>query len=272
MTISTTSYIDFLKNEFTSRKLTNGSYSLRAFARDIGLSPSSLSLILKGSQGLSVERAHKIAHSIGMTERQKAFFCDLVESQHGRSYKSRNEASKRLALINSKSNNEISLESFSIISDWYHYAILELFTLKDFEGSYDWISKKLKITQSEAKKAVLRLKKVGLLKENGNFLEVTESETYSMTDIPSAALKKFHKQILKKAEIAIDRQPIQKRDITSATMAINSKYLPEAKKDIENFRRKFMKKYGEVKSKDTVYNLGVQFFSLLETDNNKESR
>jgi transcriptional regulator with XRE-family HTH domain len=70
-------YRDFLSNELRSRQLANKSYSLRAFARDIGISPASLSLTLKGNLGLSVKTAKKVAEEIGLSKNQKDFFVTL---------------------------------------------------------------------------------------------------------------------------------------------------------------------------------------------------
>jgi plasmid maintenance system antidote protein VapI len=44
---------DFINREFDLRSSKNGSYSLRAFARDLGISPQRLSHLLSGKKGIS---------------------------------------------------------------------------------------------------------------------------------------------------------------------------------------------------------------------------
>lgn len=265
----TTTYQNFLNNEFLSRKLINSSYSLRAFARDIDISPSSLSLILKGSQGLSVEKAKCIAKNIGMNKEQEGLFCDLVESKHSRNKQKRKDAHQRILNQNKNARGVISLDTFSVISDWFHYAILELMSLKNFKSDSNWIARKLSISVSEVKKAIVRLENQKMVVVEKGVFRATDSDTLSPSDFTSSALKKFHKQILNKAIMAIDEQELNQRDFSSITLAFDSADMKEAKKDILNFRRSFMKKYGSSTEKNTVYNLGISFFRLTNEKDKK---
>lgn len=58
---------------------------------------------------------------------------------------------------------QVSIDTCSVISDWYHYAILELTYVSGFKANPNWIVKKLSITVEESKSAVERLKRLGLL-------------------------------------------------------------------------------------------------------------
>ena len=51
----------------------------------------------------------------------------------------------------------MSIDKFSVISEWYHYAILELTYVSGFKADYKWIARKLSITVEEAKVAIERL-------------------------------------------------------------------------------------------------------------------
>ena len=55
---------EFLGAEFSKRKLRNETYSLRAFARDLGVSASRLSEILSGKLGISEKTAETIASKL----------------------------------------------------------------------------------------------------------------------------------------------------------------------------------------------------------------
>jgi hypothetical protein len=48
-----------------------------------------------------------------------------------------------------------------MISDWYHFAILDLTRLDDFQPEPAWVSRKLGLTVSEVKIAVERLLRLG---------------------------------------------------------------------------------------------------------------
>lgn len=57
-------HIYFLKREFERRTLRNANYSMRAFARDLGLPVSKVSEMLRGKQGISRDYAQNIAKKL----------------------------------------------------------------------------------------------------------------------------------------------------------------------------------------------------------------
>ena len=80
--------------------------------------------------------------------------------------------------------------------------------------------------------------------------------------IPSDALKKFHSQVLKKAEEALFTQPIDERDFSATVFPVQKKDIPWAKEELKRFRRGFIERLEQAPKKESVYCLSVQFFSL----------
>ncbi|AGH94332.1 hypothetical protein A11Q_112 [Pseudobdellovibrio exovorus JSS] len=72
------SYRGFLKDFFHQKQKANKSYSLRAFARDLGLTPQTLSLTLKNKRRMSLESASRITKKLQMPLCEAAYFLDLV--------------------------------------------------------------------------------------------------------------------------------------------------------------------------------------------------
>jgi cyanate lyase len=60
--------VDILKNIFQERINKNPKYSLRAFARDIGLSPSLLSMVMSGQRQLTAKQAAKISLKLKLSD------------------------------------------------------------------------------------------------------------------------------------------------------------------------------------------------------------
>lgn len=90
------SYRAILRQELRLRKKFNRKYSLRAFARFLGLAPDRLFSVLNGDFGLSLNAAQKLAERLGFSEQQAGYFCDLVESEHARSPSKRALARSRV--------------------------------------------------------------------------------------------------------------------------------------------------------------------------------
>lgn len=254
-------YREILKNEFESRSSRNARYSLRAYSRDLGISPTSLSLILSGQQGLSKTQAEKVARQIGFNADQRRMFIDLVECAHARSSKVRDLARLRL-IKHDTSGSSLQLDMFRTIADWYHLAILELTTLSFFKSDAIWIAKNLDITPAQAEQAIERLKKLELLEEVGGVLKQTHGFLATPSGIPDAAIKSFHHQILKKADDAIDSQSVEERDFSAVIFAMDEDDLTWAKDRLREFRRELMGRLESNPKKKSIYCLNLNLFRL----------
>jgi uncharacterized protein (TIGR02147 family) len=257
-----TSYRDILKDKLSERCQKNGKYSLRAFARDLEFSPQRLSHVLSGRHGLSPEAAEKVAINLGMNPEEVKFFCALVQEKHARSKVVKNMAKEMLHTIKSQ-YKDLSLEHFKVISDWYHFAIMELTLIEGFSSDVKWISKALGITEIETKMAIERLIRLTLLEKDkqGN-LTLTGQFFADPKGTPSQALRNFHRQLMEKATQSLEFQKIEQRDIASVILAIDEDDIPRAKEMIKKFRTKFDNEFSASKRKTKVYCLGIQLFSL----------
>lgn len=255
-----------IEEEFNFRVKENSSYSLRAFARDIGISPSQLSEVLKQKIGLSSKKAVSIAEKMGFSKNEVLLFKAMVEAEHGRSPRIIEEAKKVIASNKHSSNFKgLSLDGFKLISDWQYFAILSTMEIDDYDGTTLYISKHLGLEISLIEDNIKRLLKLDIIDlKEGKFLPTGEMLT-TTHDIQSSALKKFHKQHISKSAEAIDKVSVEKRDITTMTMAIDIKKLPEAKKLITKFRRDLCQ-FMEDGQKNHVYNLNVQLIPLSELE------
>jgi len=266
-------YRDILKTRLEERCRANPRYSLRAFARDLKISPSRLSEILRGKQGLSKQYSEQIAHRLGLNENETQVFTSMVTLTDARSKKERALAKTLLTQLEESEQkvNAIREDTFRVIEDWYHYAIIELVQMPSFVNSAVWISRRLGITIYEADAAIARLKRVGLLAEEKGKLVATERGYVTTDEIPSESIRKFNLQILEKASTAITTQSIHEREIGTLTIGIDERDLPEYKQMIKTFRRR-VNQLAMARAQSTgskvkqVYCLAVQFFRLTNKD------
>ena len=168
----------------------------------------------------------------------------------------------------SDSVKNLDLEIFSIISDWYHYAILEIINLDSFQNDISWIAKKLNLNEEVVSKAIQNLLSAKLLyitpqneiKATDSFLAVKQ---YNFS---SVAMRKRQKQIMQLNMIKIDSLDISNRDHSSITLTLDKDLLPEIKEKIKEFRRtlaNFIVK--NTKNCDEVYELQLSLIPLTET-------
>lgn len=235
----------WLQDEFTRRCRVNSRYSLRAFARSLELDPSTVSQMLSGKRRVSKKMLDKIEQKVGMK------FVFDTEDMH-------KSLGKRYSIL--------SKDLFSAISDWYHFAILDLTLLKNFESDPSWIAHQLGISPTEASIAIDRLKRLDLLTEIDNKLVKTKTNFSNYKEgETSGAHKEYQRQIVEKSLHAIDGCPQELKDITSMTIAGNSKKLSAVKDVIKKFRRE-LAAFMEDGSGDAVFHLAVQLYPVTNIE------
>ena len=258
-------YVIKLKEQFEVRTSKNTSYSLRAFARDLEMIPSRLSDILNYKKGLSEESAKKLATKLGLSSNEIELFTLSAKALHARSDKDKKEASSLLQkkLKSLKVIQKLDSNEFESTNNWYHLTLLELLELKDCDHSLDWFSKKLKLNKAVVKLALQRLQNLGWITYKNGKYKATYEQSESNFDISSQSIKSFHEEMLKKAEHSLYFDDVEDREFLNMTLAFSKNQLKEAKETIRQFQKDFAEKYySDVKTKDSVYQLSIQFFRL----------
>ena len=261
-------YRTYLKDELGLRALANPQYSLRAFARDLQISPQVLSSVLNGKKNISSEVAIKIADKLKLSEVNRSYFHDLVELSQAKSQGLREVIKYRLGCYEQNvTYRTIQEDIFKIIADWFHTAILELTMTDGFQNDPRWISERLGISPQDARLAVDRLLSLELLEVTSKSYKKTDINFATRNDISSAALRQCNRQILEKAIIALEEQSVEQRDFGTMVMAIDPKKIPEAKKRIRKFR-KDLSHFLETGERKEIYAIGTQLFSLSKLQSN----
>lgn len=248
---------NILQNEFQLQFAKDPYFSVRSFARMLEIDSSSLSKILSGQRTISTKLVHRICDKLHFGPKLRG---QLLGEIHGQS-------------TEPSPYHQMTTDTFAVISEWYHFAILELTYVEDFKNSPRWIAKKLGLRPAQAKLAVQRLLRLGLLKESkGQLIKTHASLTNYSEGITSSAHRHLQLELLNKAISCIETVKPANKDITSMTMAIDLAKMPQAKKRILKFRRD-MCKFLESGLREEVYSLSIQLYPLTVVKNkNMEKR
>lgn len=246
-----------LQEQLAERCSRNPNYSLRSFAKMLDISPSALSSMLNGKRPVTHKMKERLGLKLGLevSDLQK-----LKSRAHGNS--------KRTDTIAAESFQQITVDTFAIISEPYHYAILELAKTSDFQWSPRWLAKRLQITVSEINMALERLERVGLLgrDDDGEYFDTTNGFSTDIREgLSSQAQRRFQERSLEQSIKALQTVPVELRDNTSMTMAIDVKDLAKAKAHIKDFRRRFCHDMESVPETNEVYQLTISFIPLTNT-------
>lgn len=265
-------YRTILQTELARRCEKNARYSLRAFAKGLGFNSAVISQILSGKRIPSAKTATKLAQGLNLSpEQEHDFFSSLADVQRTRGLQRMSPVFKKLnesELSRQGPPADLSIDTFRIISDWYHYAILELSCTEGFKSNINWIAKELRIGVTETKLAIERLLKLGLLGEkNGVFFKTTERLTTADKHLTTPALRKYQKQILEKAIESLENDPIDIRSMSSMTMSVDPKNILFAKKLIDECTKQIsaLLRSG---NQTEVYQLQVSLYPLQKKEGN----
>tara|TARA_B110001454_G_scaffold28073_1_gene27441 strand:+ start:33019 stop:33852 length:834 start_codon:yes stop_codon:yes gene_type:complete len=265
--------VEFLRGCLTEKIQKNSRYSSRAFARDIGVSPAFVSMLLAGKKKLSLDRAKKIVIALDMSERQSSQFLRAVALSSLPSDSHSSEDLENL-LFNRRERKDIyamEVDQFKFFSNWYNVAILDLTTCSNFQSDINWIANRLQISPIVVQDATDRLLRLGLLKKEKGILKKTNKHIAIPTSAPASTIRNFHQQMIEKAKDHLNSQEASdfiRRDISSITFSIDARKVEEAKKLINDFKNQMADFLTEGQCND-VYQMNIQFFPLTKSEAKK---
>lgn len=240
-----------LRSELKRRQDRNPAYSLRAFARSLKVSPAQLSQLVSGKRPLTLKTLEKLSRELGLSPLEKKM---VLESTLAR-----NPASTPALLLRD--------DEFRTISDWYHFAILSLTKVKGARKDPAWIAERLGIAVPQARDAVERLERLGILSSGREFRQITEPIRV-ISEVPSAAIQRSHQQNLSLAAEKLVSVPLERRDFSSMTMAVNPAQMARAKRAIEKFQDELFALLQQGQAEE-VYTFACQLFPVTRPSDAK---
>lgn len=241
-------YRRWLEREYLERRSRNRLYSIRSFARQLGVSKTSLAEVLAGKRDLSKKNALTVATKLNLSPAEKTALLDSIRRARGRDV--------------AHPDTRLSDDVFRVIADWYHYAILNLAKLPTHEARPEWLAERLHVSVSDVAQAIERLVRLDFIAVEGNKLVRKVGSLDTVADVPSAAVRRHHAQTLRLAEASLDRDPVDVREFGVITCAVDPSKIPIAKEKIRAFRRKLAVEL-ESTNPDRVYTLAIQFFPVV---------
>ncbi len=240
----------FLLSQYETACRKNSSFSLRAYALKLGIDSSTLSRLMKGDRKFTLEMFQTLSKKMGMPSFEKQNF--LQE--------------KTASASSHTSYQKISLDIFSAISDWYHFALIELVRTKNFRADAKWIAQRLGIPVNVAHSAIERLERLGWIVKSskGKWIERAGNTTHADPEDRAEGHRKLQKQLSEKSLEALDKFSLDERDQSSMIVAVNPKRLEEVRKRVDTFRRELTDYLEKDKDRDSVYTLLISFFPLTK--------
>ncbi len=247
-------YLTKIKEDLSQRQRTNPHYSLRAYARDLGLHSGTLSQVIQGKRALPFKSTKRVIEKLNLGPKEQTYFLESL-------YRTKT----RLDDIKVAPNDDRFMldESYhKVIAEWEHFAVETLLELEDVVVTAAEVARRFGITENRADVVINNLKVCGLVKEDETGrLRKAHSGLRTTEDVKSRALRESHLETLEIGKKKLDEIGVEFRDFSSMTIAMDLERMPEAKTIIREFRQKMEALLRDGKKTD-VCQLAIQFYPL----------
>jgi len=243
-------YAQVLQKTLNQKKKLNSSYSLRSFARDLGVSPAALSQVLNGKRDFSHKNMSKVINKLGLSDLKKELFV------------------KRKANKQEFKSYQLEEDQYDLLAQWHHLALLTLARLKNASSSPAWIAQKLGINLDQAKSSIELLKRLGFISIEKRKIKRLVDDIRTSLDVPKSAIVNYHQTLLMRAQKALGNIPPEKREISVLNVNIHPDNLARAKKEIIKFRRRLCHLLEDNENGET-YTLSIQLLPINIEDKNE---
>ena len=233
----------------------NPSYSNRAFARDVGLSPAFVSDILNGKKPLPYKHVETFIRVLDMDQADSGFI-------------KKSFAPEELLLELPERAPEKSAQwllgsrlQMQILTKWYYLPMIDLCTCEGFDGDF---SKVLGLNEEQVSEATELLLKLELIEATSDGFKKTQNKLHFTSAKSQAEFRKFHAQMMMKAieEMDItDEERFQRRLLIGFSLALNSSKVAGYKKQLSDLIYQMIDEMSDDHC-DQIYHLGIQFFPL----------
>lgn len=263
-------YRAFLRAFVAYLRETQRGFSFRQFSRKAGFrSPNFLKLVADGQRNLSDESVAKFGQALGLTHIEQVVFDALVRFGQAKTDRLRNQHYTQLRqLVPKTPATVLERAQFDVYSTWYALAVLEMFGLPGFRVAADWIGARLSppVPAARIERALGLLTRVGLLKETRGALTPAESKRTTHEQVLSLAVRNYHRLMLRLAQRALDHFTVERRYVTSLTVAMSPAQYARVCERLGQLRQDLL---DELETDPTsvgreVYSIGLHAFPLTE--------
>jgi uncharacterized protein (TIGR02147 family) len=269
-----TDYRLLLKDYYSHQKKEIRSFSFRYFASRAGVSASVFKDITAGRRRLSLAVMQKYAAAMKLTPKETEYFGAIVQFVNSMSNEEKNlHFTRMLRLRGNSAIKFIEEGQYEFFRCWYHSALREMVTLRDFREDYDWIAKRCvpRITAGQAKKSIEVMLLLGILRrdERGKLVPA-DAVISSEYEMKSFILRNFHAEMLGLARQALERFEPHEREISSLTLGISQKCYDRIKERIRTFKQELLTMaVNDTADSETVCQCNFQLFPLVEKTSEK---
>lgn len=262
-------YREFLKDFQIAKQSHNPAFSIRAFLKRAAVSsPSLFKQIVTGERNLTEQTLAGFLAAMHLPPQEADYFRALVHFNQARTSEEKQLQYERLRELGSHAKVRIVGEdSYAFYQHWYTPVIRELVCMQPFGDDYAALAKRLRptISASEAKTAVRTLVQLGFItaKPDGTYAQ-KDPLLHTGFEVHSLAVRGFNRQMVQLAGEALDRIPVQERNVTGVTMSVSPRTYGLITEEIRAFQDKILRLVESDPEADRVCQMNIMLFPVSQ--------
>jgi uncharacterized protein (TIGR02147 family) len=266
-----TDYRTYLAEWLAEKEKSHPSFSSAVFEQMAGISDGGiLHDVLRGDRDLDRENVMKISRAVGHGKDEAEYFKALVFFNNASDLRSRNRYYEKLNSVKSRSREFLKArrsrkEQYEFYAQWHHCAVRALIDMYPFKDDYRWLARNVypAITERQARRSVHLLETLGLIqKSKDGIYRLTDRSVTTSEAILSLAVHNFHRDAADLAKAALEKLPIDKRNIAGLTVGISEKTYFRICDEIQEFRHKIAQLARHDTGADRTYQLNFHLFPI----------
>jgi uncharacterized protein (TIGR02147 family) len=260
-------YRDLLHSYYEERKSQMPLYSYRMLGSKLGLDASQLFRILQKEQHLPSRCVPMAKDMLCLTGRPAEYFDLLIAASRSRSQQKKQELLDKAFALRDVRRHELSEKELQFLGQWWIATVRALLEVTRGNADPALIARSIipPITEDQAREAIELLKDLGMVTRlPSEKLALAETHLTVSGPAKAQAVRQFQKQVMQLGANSLDTIPVEQRDISTLTMAVDEECLQELKEMAREFRRQVQKRVEECAGPDRIMHLNMALFPVAQ--------
>lgn len=266
-------YRNFLRDFYELEKSLDPTFSYRVFATAVDIDASLLLKILQSKRHLSAVSVEAIIAFFNFKEGKSEYFREIVAYCKAKTPESIRKHFESLQKMRPSRCRMLDEARYRYFQQWFYPVIRSALDVYEYYDEQDAAalgnSCKPKLTANQVLTAVEALLQLGLAEKRPDG-RIVPSDAHVRTQDHwlSASISEYQKSVAELAKQSIENFPKENRDISTLTMALDSKQIGRIRAILAEARKSIVNVVNSMPSEecDSVYQLNFQLFPMMKKD------
>ena len=263
-------YRQYLRDVMDWRKKHNPRLSQRAFAKSLGLPPSSysfLSAVIRSRANLSSRLRIRCGQLLQLSEKENQYFELLVQFNQAKEMEAKNHFYEQLSKYRGSLAHQLKQSQLRFYSKWYYSVVWNYIGLKGKNFSLKRLGEEIHppISREQAQEALELLQELGLITKIARGYKIVNTHLATPENIRSTAVRNYTNELLQLGLQAFKEVPASHRLYNTMMVHMSRETYQTVCQRIRGFQEELRHIIDRDQDEDRIYSLVVQLFPNTRT-------